>query len=466
MNALKPLFIVISALLMVACAHQSDGTAFSPSVALEKAVAAKTRILVTFVDDGVNRVALADFSNHYRRRGAYKVSSWSKRRSEELADQYHITYVGGWPVTALHEYCAIYEIPSGVSPDEVIKQLSQDARVVTTQKVNTFTTLTEGYSDPYFNLQVGLSSMGISAVHRWATGKDITIAVIDTGIDRQHPDLNGQVVESKDFVPTDAAGSSSNSHGTAVAGIIAALANNAQGIVGIAPNAKLIGLEACWSEKPDSSEAVCDSLSLAQALDTATQLGPQILNLSLTGPADPLLSRLVEQAIQRGIIVVAADPGIIGDSSGFPASMDQVIAVRAARPSAPPARSPVSWLAAPGTEVLTTLPNGTYDFMSGSSFAAAHVSGVIALMLQLRPDLSASQTKRILQATIRQAAPAPGIPVAGTVDACAAIAKLQGIEDCLEPAALQGKGKPKPAVLLHSTYNHLSSLLLVSLRIE
>lgn len=118
----------------------------------------------------------------------------------------------------------------------------------------------------------------------------MTVSVIDAGIDARHPDLQGQLLDNRNYAAPDAA----EIHGTAVAGIIAALANNGQGIVGIAPNAKLIGLKARWPTEANGADAVCDSLSLAQALNTAIQLRPRILNLSLTGPADPLLTTALD----------------------------------------------------------------------------------------------------------------------------------------------------------------------------
>ena len=262
--------------------------------------------------------------------------------------------------------------------------------------------------------------MQIEAAHRWATGENIRIAVIDTGVDTQHPDLVGQFSVIEDFV--EGAESFTNDiHGTAVAGVIAALADNNQGIVGIAPEAKLITLKACWPEQPYKLEAVCDSLSLAQALNAVVELKPEILNMSLTGPPDPLLSRLLDKVFEQGTIVIAADDSQTDQISAFPASMDRTIAVRM---NGIQAFTKPTWITAPGSEILATLPHGTYDFMSGSSFAAAHVSGTVALLLELQPNISSEQVLELLRSSVNPQSKRP--ESANMINACAAIAKLKG----------------------------------------
>ena len=119
--------------------------------------------------------------------------------------------------------------------------------------------------------------------------------------------------------------------------------------------------------------------------------------------------------------------------------MENVVPVRLAHEqrSTKPATRP-TWIVAPGSEVLTTFPQGTYNFISGSSFAAAHVSGVIALLLELQPNLSAAHVIEILQAPARRPDQIPGSQVSGVVNACAAIAKLRGAPTCFEPMDKQG----------------------------
>jgi subtilisin family serine protease len=229
-----------------------------------------------------------------------------------------------------------------------------------------------------------------------------------------------------------------------VAGVIAADANNGQGIVGVAPQSEILALKACWQDPPDSRQAVCNSYTLAQAVDFALREGAQVLNLSLAGPEDPLLARLLEKALKKGVAVVAARPDDGGED--FPASLAGVLGVRSSGPSgslraADGTVETAAALAAPGVDVLTTVPRGTYDFFTGSSIAAAQVSGVVALLLERRPDLSPAAVVALIQET---AQPVTATASTGTngaeprhegsdgqiVDACRALARLLGQGAC------------------------------------
>lgn len=182
---------------------------------------------------------------------------------------------------------------------------------------------------------------------------------------------------NRDFV-ADAATVGAETHGTGVAGIIGARANNAVGIAGIAPGARLMGLRACW-QPGGTAGTICDTLSLAKALTFAIERKARVVNLSLTGPFDQLLARLVQVGIARGVAFVAAvDPET---GSGFPAALPGVVAV--ADDGVAGTRTGV--YIAPGRDVPTTEPGGRWYLVSGNSYAAAHVSGLMALMQELRP---------------------------------------------------------------------------------
>jgi subtilisin family serine protease len=259
--------------------------------------------------------------------------------------------------------------------------------------MHVFKTRAHQDNDPYFKLQTNLQQMQISLAHGRATGRDITIGMIDTGVDLEHPDLAGQISKSQNFAEDISASFSTDIHGTAVAGVMVAKRDNARGIIGVAPNAKLVALKACWPDKTDAIEAVCNSFTLALAVNTAIEAGVDVLNISLTGPEDPILALLLKQAMAKGIIVVAADTGSGNTSENFPASLKDVISVRSINKP----ESLTDSISAPGDKVLTTLPHGTYDFISGSSIAAAEVSGVVALLLELKPDLTLAEAHTILQ---------------------------------------------------------------------
>ena len=164
-----------------------------------------------------------------------------------------------------------------------------------------------------------------------------------------------------------------------MAGLIAAVANNHIGIVGIAPRAELEVFEACWQLEPDSDAAACNTFTLARALAAAFASGAPLVNLSLAGPSDPLLTALIERGMARGITFVGATGGA---GEGFPAAVPGVLAAAASEQ-----RLPAGAFGAPGQHVLTLRPGGQYDFESGASVAAAELTGVIALLM------SASSTR-------------------------------------------------------------------------
>src|SRR5262249_30293585 len=155
-------------------------------------------------------------------------------------------------------------------------------------------------------------------------------------------------------------------------------------------------LRACWQTGPNPA-TVCSSFTLAKAVQYALRHQAQVLNFSLSGPPDLLLERLLDRALAQGVtIVAAADPE--ARDAGFPASHPMVIAVAA--PGT--ARVEGRMLLAPGHDILTTTAGGGWGFMSGNSLAAAHVSGVAALLLERSPDLKPQQLHALL---VRSAVP-------------------------------------------------------------
>jgi subtilisin family serine protease len=214
-----------------------------------------------------------------------------------------------------------------------------------------------------------------------------------------------------------------------VAGVIAAEAGNGIGIVGIAPNADILALRACWPERPGIAEAVCNSFTLALAINEAVRLDSHIINLSLAGPRDALVEKLLQAAIDRGIIVVAADPATKTGDSPFPATMRNVIAVRSDSADSRPSGSAANGITAPGAGVLTTVPQGAYDFMNGSSFAAPHISGILALMRELKPRLNGPDALVLLR-TLEAPSLSPASQPLPSVNACQALAEVSGRRNC------------------------------------
>jgi subtilisin family serine protease len=162
----------------------------------------------------------------------------------------------------------------------------------------------------------------------------------------------------------------------------------------------------------DPSAAECSSFTLAKALQHALREHVQIVNLSLTGPPDFLLGKLIDRALEQGAVVVAAADES-GNGPGFPAQHPGVIAA---------AGGPVAGLEhtvqAPSRDLLTTIPDAAFGFMSGSSFAAAQVAGLTALLLERSPRLGPTQVRAVLTA-----ASATGVQAGASapVDPCAAL---------------------------------------------
>jgi len=392
-----PVFI----LLVILCATDAyasgdTGAGTFDSRAYDPAAAEHT-LLVTFQDRGINRVTVGSRSSQYTPRGTYVRSTWANRIATRIATDYKLEIVAQWPVTELGVHCVVYYVPAGQSIEDRENALSHDQRVELVQRMGVFKTLGTVDGDPYYSLQHNIQALHIDQLHQRSTGKGIRIAIIDTGIDLGHPDLAGQFLGNINFVSEISPSFETDRHGTAVAGIIGAKSGNGTGIVGIAPGAKMYAYKACWQLHQDGMAAVCNSFTLALAVNSAIKNGAHIINLSLTGPDDPLLAALLNRAIERGIVVVAADDSTSNEASGFPASMPQVIAVRDSAPASPDTESRSNVITMSGTEVLTTMPPDTYDFLSGSSFSAASVSGLAALALQLQPDLSTMEIISALQ---------------------------------------------------------------------
>lgn len=350
----------------------------------------------------------------------YAVAPTTRATARELAAHYRMKPVREWPIAQLSVHCIVYEMNAGESQSDLLRRLRSDARVESAQPLNSFVTMspTDGrtyeskpYNDPYASLQISLAAMGVPQAHAVSLGKGVNIAVIDTGVDTSHADFAGSHISVSNFTGQRLRPAA---HGTAVAGIIAAAGGNGLGIVGIAPEAHVHALAACWSAADRPSQAVCDSFTLAVALAKAIELKANIVNLSLGGPSDPLLRRLVEHGLARNMIFVAALPAE-GAASGFPSEIPGVVVVDAVGHE----HSARNVLLAPGTDVLTLVPPNSYDFVSGSSMAAANVSGGIALLLSHR--LKAHEVRDALAQTA---------PTGDSINLCVALAGRQASQRC------------------------------------
>ncbi len=239
--------------------------------------------------------------------------------------------------------------------------------------------------DPRFAEQWALDRLHAAALWSRTTGSPaILVAILDTGVDADHEDLQGKVLESVNF--TGAAGPDDRSgHGTHVAGIIAAERNNGVGISGLAPGCRLLNV------KVADDDGTCRASAVARGIRWATDHGARVINISLElRDPSPDLAAAVDYAWDRGAVIVAAAGNDASDSLRYPAAYPNCIAVGAIGPDddLAPLSNYGDWvdLAAPGYQIFSTLPDNDYGYESGTSFAAAHASGLAALLFSLVTD--------------------------------------------------------------------------------
>lgn len=337
---------------------------------------------------------------------------------EALAGRHDAELAAAWPIVALDETCFVLRLDEDVDAEATSERLEAEDGVLLAYPIQRFeiappqSALDPGPTDrdapldapfadePLMPAQDALRAMRVDAAHARVTGRGVRVALIDTGVALDHPDLADQPIEWRDYVRSDAEVPVPERHGTALAALIAADARNGVGMVGVAPDASLLALRGCW-EDPEG-RGRCNTFSLALALDYAVTDGAPVVNLSLEGPADPLLAALVEQLQEGGALVLASE----GEAE-FPSGLPGVVAV-----AADGATDAAAAIRAPGFEVLGAEPTGGYDFFTGASVATAHASGVAALLWSGAPDSPAEAIRTAL---------VEGGP---TVDACRALDAL------------------------------------------
>lgn len=420
---LRVLAAVLIGAILAGCAGNPIRSGEPPPASAEENA---RRILVMIADPDMDRLDLRGArSGPYRQSRVYPgTPARVARLLVTAADDFQLRLVDSWPMQSLGLHCAVFEVDPGASIDAIVASLEADVRIESAQRMQEFGVQESSdrgaWDDPYLSLQRSLDELGVTRAHRWSTGRGVRIAVVDTGIDVEHPDLQGQTIAARNFISGGA--DTPDRHGTAIAGVIASVAGNRQGIVGVAPDARLMALQACTQRKSDG-RGICTSFSLARALDHAITAGSDIVNLSVGGPHDPLLARLLGKAIERNIVVVAAR-GDDRTRSSFPASLQGVIAVGSARTPAEAGQ-----LTASGVDVLALVPPDGYDYLSGSSIAAAHVSGIVALLLERAPALRAADIEQLLVRNSR-AVDQGGSEFQRLVNACDALAELSGAIHC------------------------------------
>ncbi len=374
-----------------------------------------------------------------------------------LMRDYNLLSSAPRPVTLLGSSMLSLTIPDQRPLADVLAAVTADPRVIAAQ-VNFVYQLMEGPDAPPpadaapaspnagesapaspGQTQYNLDALKVPEAHSLATGRDVLVAVVDTCIDSDHPELGGSLADSFDAVAAGAASQpapggvetcqAAEKHGTSVAGIIAAHRT----LSSVAPKAKLLSVRAFSAAGATGRKAESTTHALVAGIDWALSKGARIMNLSFAGPDDPLLKRLIGEASQRGAILVAA-AGNGGPAAAplYPAAYEGVVAVTAVdaakRVYGEANRGAYITLAAPGVDILLATPENGYAVDSGTSYAAAHVSGIAALMLERNPALEADKLRNgLVQTTARPSEEGgPEVYGAGLADAFGAVAAAAG----------------------------------------
>lgn len=307
---------------------------------------------------------------------------------DDVAQIYGLEVINRWPLDLIGVRLVLYRIPDGRTVDNIVSQLRGDGRITAPQPNYYYIRQAEQFAEnkQADDLQYALANMKIAPAHEIATGKDVVIAIIDTKIDTTHPDLLNAVQETYNAV--DDQTSEADDHGTAIAGII-----GARGILkGIAPDARLLGINA-FLNSGQNGGMTATTATLLRGLDWAVREQANIINLSFAGPSDDLVRKAIAAVIDAGAIpIAAAGNGGERASPAYPAAYPGVIAVTAVdiQDRIYPLANRGSYIeiAAPGVDVLTLALDHAHLLQSGTSFAAAHISALAALMIEQDPALT------------------------------------------------------------------------------
>ena len=314
---------------------------------------------------------------------------------DDLARRHGLTHLEAQPIGLVGTTYHRWRISDGRSVSDVIRALEADGVVRTAQPNYRYRL---GQSPPAATrpdaaVPYASEKLHLAEAHRFATGEKVLVAVIDSGIDTSHPEIANALADRYDAVPAGAP----HIHGTGMAGAIVARSR----MTGSAPGARLLAIRA-FSGNEETSEAT--TVNILKSIDWAVARGARVINMSFAGPYDPDISRGLAAARQKGAVLVAA-AGNAGPKSPplYPAADKNVIAVTATNaenqllPQANRGRHIA--VAAPGVDVLVPSPGRGYVMSTGTSVAAAEVSGIAALLIQLQPGLTPDEIRKTLQST-------------------------------------------------------------------
>ncbi len=364
-------------------------------------------------------------------------TSVSPAQISALQTRFRLTRLESQPFQLTGTTLYRWRVPNDITVPRAIRAIEGDARVASAQpnylfKLQQSVPAAVTDDDP---LQYQRAKLRLTQAHGIAKGDNVLVAVIDSGIDVTHPDLAGSIALTYDAT---GAPMTAHKHGTAMAGLIAAHGK----LMGAAPGARILAIRAF---NPAGKTAEGSTFNILKSLDWAAANGARVINMSFAGPSDPAIRRSLEAARKKGIVLVAA-AGNEGAKSAplYPAADPNVIAVSATDADdklfEQSNRGSYIAVAAPGAQIMVAIPDGGYEVSSGTSHAAAVVSGIVALMLERTPGMTPDQARGVLLATAKDLG-APGHdPMfgAGLADAYGALtAKEAPVAAATAPAPVE-----------------------------
>ncbi|OGC05188.1 hypothetical protein A2276_04535 [candidate division WOR-1 bacterium RIFOXYA12_FULL_43_27] len=293
---------------------------------------------------------------------------------------------------------------------DVIKELKADGNVLYAEPNYIARAVSTTPDDTYYSQQWGLTKIGMPAAWDAAKGESgIVIAVADTGVEYTHEDLSSKVIKGWNYISDNNDPLDDNGHGTHVAGIAAAMTNNAKGVAGVGWNHNILAVKVLDSNGDGSIADVSNGIKYA------ADYGSDVINLSL-GDDSPssTLKEAVDYAIAKGSLLVCAAGNENTSEPLYPAAYDGVLAVAATDSSdqrsiwsATRASNWGTWvdLAAPGTSIYSTYIGNSYAYESGTSMASPFVAGVAALLFSVHPTWTYSQVADWLKSTAATISP-------------------------------------------------------------